>query len=149
MAFQMTTWFSLPPSSPSKRAHTPRVEDWILVGKFLVSGPRGNQERVGGPGFIVWDSEDGWSVFWKTIRGAADGRFQGIRVIFFGFERDGRKWFKRTCFWGWQGWLAGWKIDISKSRKLLSFGFSVVIFLRFVVVPPFSKNSEKKILVKL
>ncbi len=22
----------------------PRVEDWILVGKFLVSGPRGNQD---------------------------------------------------------------------------------------------------------
>jgi len=35
-------------SSASSASFWLRVEDWILVGKFLVSGPRGNQESRAG-----------------------------------------------------------------------------------------------------
>ena len=49
-----------------------RVEDWILVGKFLVSGPRGNQESTrAGRG-------SNWS------RSTSEGWFEAARGVFFG-----------------------------------------------------------------
>ena len=145
LAFQGTTWFSLPPSSPSKRA--PHNRGWKIGSWWasfwspdLVGIRSGLEVQV-----LPLGSEDGWSVEKAPIRGAADGRFPGIPVIFFVLAKEMEgKWFKRTCFWGWR--LVGRLEDGHlKILQVVVFCFFSGDFLAIRCCPPFSKASEKNL----
>ena len=59
----------------------PRVEDWLLVGKFLVSGPRGNQERNS----LNWDVESAVSLEEWTLD---TGMVQSLEVEGWGLRES-------------------------------------------------------------
>ena len=144
MAFQMTTWFSLPPSSPSKRA--PHTE--------------GGRLDLGGQVFGLrtsWESGAGWrSRFYRL-------GFRRWLICFLKNHKGCRRWqiSGNSCdiFWFWKRWkkviqkdlllgvarlvgrLEDWHLKIS---QVVVFWFFSGDFLAIRCCPPFFKKLRKK-----